>query len=61
MKRRVKRSRQSKKEWVTVNDCMQKGYRYELTDRLGCNFDPEFKPELSPQKCSLLVCFAAST
>ena len=35
MKRRVKRSRQSKKRWVTVNDRMQKGYRYELTDPVG--------------------------
>ena len=48
MKRRVKRSRQNNKKWVTVNDCMQKGYQYELTDPVGCNFDPEFKPELTP-------------
>ena len=48
MKRRVKRSRQSKKKWVTVKDGMQKGYRYKLTDPVGCNFDPEFKPELTP-------------
>ena len=31
-----------------VNDCMQKGYRYKLTDPVGRNFDPEFKPELTP-------------
>jgi hypothetical protein len=48
VKRRVKRSHQSKKKWVIVNDRMQQGYRYELTDPVGRNFDPEFKPELTP-------------
>lgn len=33
---------------VTVNDCMQQGYVYWLTEAVGENFDPEFKPELTP-------------
>jgi hypothetical protein len=33
---------------ITVNDRMQRGYRYELTEPVGTNFDPEFKPELTP-------------
>ncbi len=33
---------------VVVNDTMQQGYRYELTEPAGENFDPEFRPELSP-------------
>ena len=33
---------------VTVNDRMQRGYRYVLTEPAGENFDPEFRPELTP-------------
>jgi hypothetical protein len=33
---------------ITVNDSMQKGYRYELTELPGKNFHPDFKPELTP-------------
>jgi len=33
---------------VTVNDRMQQGYTYWLTEPVGENFDPEFKPELTP-------------
>ena len=33
---------------VVVNDRMQKGYRYALTEPEGKNFDPEFRPELTP-------------
>ena len=35
---------------ITVNDRMQKNYRYELVDPIGRNFDPEFRPELSPEQ-----------
>ena len=57
VKRRIKRSHQSKKKWVIVNDRMQKGYRYELTDPVGRNFDPEFKPELTPAEMLALGVF----
>jgi hypothetical protein len=33
---------------VTVNDKMQRGYRYTLTAATGRNFDPGFHPELTP-------------
>ena len=48
MKKRVKSLHQSKKKWVIVNDRMQKGYWYELAHPVGRDFDPEFKPELTP-------------
>ncbi len=35
---------------VMVNDKMQKGYIYELSEERGKNFAPEFEPELTPQK-----------
>jgi hypothetical protein len=34
---------------VTVNDRMQRGYRYDLVAPVGRGFDPEFRPELSPK------------
>jgi hypothetical protein len=37
-----------KKRAVTVNDKMQRGYRYVLTAPAGRNFDPDFRPELTP-------------
>jgi hypothetical protein len=33
---------------IMVNDTMQQGYRYELSEPMGKNFHPEFKPELTP-------------
>ena len=42
---------------VTVNDKMQKGYRYELTAAVGRNFDPEFSPELTPREMLRLGVF----
>jgi len=33
---------------VTVYDKMQQGYRYRLTEPVGGNFDPAFRPELTP-------------
>ena len=35
---------------VLVNDRMQKGYKYELTEPIGKNFDPEFRPKLTPKE-----------
>ena len=33
---------------VVVNDRMQQGYRYRLTEPAGRHFDPGFVPELTP-------------
>ena len=38
------------KKKITVNDQMQKGYVYYLTEPIGRNFHPEFKPELTPKQ-----------
>ena len=38
------------KKVIVVNDKMQKGYCYELTEPVGKNFDPRFKPELTPKE-----------
>lgn len=42
---------------VVVNDKMQKGYRYALTARAGRDFDPEFRPELTPAEMLKLGVF----
>ncbi|HPD57572.1 MAG TPA: hypothetical protein P5294_10580 [Smithellaceae bacterium] len=39
-----------KPKLVIVNDKMQKRYRYYLTEPIGKNFDPEFKPQLTPKQ-----------
>ena len=46
-----------RKKTVTVNDKMQKKYTYELTQPMGKNFDPEFKPELTPKQMLALGVF----
>jgi len=35
---------------VIVNDKMQKAFRYRLTEPVGKNLDPEFKPEFTPKE-----------
>ena len=35
---------------VKVDDLMQAGYVYFLTEPAGRNFDPDFKPELTPRE-----------
>lgn len=42
---------------ITVNDKMQRGYKYELVAPIGKNFDPEFKPELTPKQMLALGVF----
>ena len=44
---------------VTVNDRMQRGYRYELVAPIGRGFDPEFRPELTPRDMLRLGVFAS--
>lgn len=39
-----------KELWVEVNDKMQQDYAYPLTEPAGRNFDPDFKPELTPKE-----------
>ena len=38
------------KRSVHVDDLMQQGYVYYLTEPVGKNFHPEFKPELTPRE-----------
>jgi len=42
---------------ITVNDKMQKGYRYTLSEPAGRNFDPEFSPDLTPKEMLRLGVF----
>lgn len=42
---------------VVVNDLMQRNYRYLLTEPVGKNFDPSFKPELTPKEMLALGIF----
>jgi len=46
-----------KKRTIIVRDKMQRGYRYDLIAPSGRNFDPEFKPELSPKEMLQLGVF----
>jgi len=42
---------------VRVSDKMQKGYSYEITARMGKDFAPEFKPQLTPKQMLALGVF----
>jgi len=42
---------------VVVNDKMQRGYVYRLTEPAGRNFAPDFKPELTPKQMLALGVF----
>jgi hypothetical protein len=43
--------------WVPVNDRMQRGYRYQRTEPVGCNLHPDFMPELTPAEMLALGVF----
>jgi hypothetical protein len=57
MKRKTKKSSGDRNRRVVVNDRIQKGFCYELSAPVGRNFDPEFKPELTPQQMLALDVF----
>lgn len=42
---------------VKVKDSIQKKYQYILTEPIGKNFDPEFKPHLTPKQMLQLGVF----
>lgn len=46
-----------KNKVVTVNDKMQKGYKYILVELIGKNFDNDFKPDLTPKQMLALGVF----
>lgn len=47
----------TQQKYITVHDKMQKGYRYKLTEPAGKNFDPQFKPDLTPKQMLALGVF----
>jgi hypothetical protein len=42
--------REQNKKIIIVSDRMQKGYSYEIVAPMGKNFDPEFRPDLTPKE-----------
>lgn len=42
---------------IKVRDKMQDNYKYELVEPMGKNFDPDFKPELTPKQMLKLGVF----
>jgi hypothetical protein len=45
------------KRTVTVNDLMQQGYTYTLSEPAGENFHPDFRPQLTPAEMLALGVF----
>ena len=45
------------KKLVSVNDLMQQDYVYQLSEPPGENFDPQFKPDLTPAQMLALGVF----
>jgi hypothetical protein len=46
-----------KKRRIVVNDLMQRGYVYYLTEPEGGNFHPDFRPQLTPKELLALGIF----
>jgi hypothetical protein len=42
---------------IEVNDRMQQGYSYAITEPIGKNFNPAFQPELTPKELLALGIF----
>jgi len=57
MTRNLSGSHRASTRWVTVNDSMQRGYRYRITALTGRDFDPQFRPELTPRQMLALGVF----
>ncbi len=49
--------KKSHKKIVTVNNKMQKGYKYELVEPVGRNFHKDFHPDLTPKEMLSLGVF----
>jgi len=47
----------SKSKTIVVNDKMQENFRYELTEPIGQNFPPYFRPQLTPKQMLQLGIF----
>lgn len=47
----------SRRKVVVVSNKMQRGYRYELSEPLGRNFHPDFRPDLTPKDMLALGVF----
>jgi hypothetical protein len=45
------------KQWIEVDDRMQHGYVYRLSERAGRAFHPDFRPELTPKQMLALGVF----
>jgi hypothetical protein len=46
-----------KRRTIRVNDLMQQGYAYALTEPTGRNFHPQFRPQLTPAQMLALGVF----
>lgn len=42
---------------ITVNDTMQQGYEYELSEPMGEKYSPDFTPDLTPKEMLALGVF----
>lgn len=50
----------ARKKTVIYSDDFQKKYKYELTEPEGKNFDPEFKPDITPKEMLSLGVFGGA-
>jgi hypothetical protein len=55
--RKIGRDKRGRAYVIVVNDRMQRGYSYPLTEPTGRNFDPGFYPELTPKEMLALGVF----